>query len=199
MSGTHLPPAGLRSGAEVYQGSQMQLRSGRPAAIDRPRPLEFDRNGFPVAQRRPRRGPDFVARRRSVFEFLGSERSSRHRAGCSSGSCTSSPRQRVRASFSSTLSVRVGWARSDFPDRGLDRLGHLAVPTGRLVDLQSNLGGPMPYLRCPCCGLLAHAVAAVAVNCPRCRALHRPVELQPLERPFQQIDASLMHQPRPAR
>ena len=57
----------------------------------------------------------------------------------------------------------------------------------------------MPYLRCPSCGLLAHAVAAVAVNCPRCRALQRPVELQPLGRSFQQVDASLTHQLRPAR
>jgi hypothetical protein len=30
--------------------------------VDRDRPLEFDRNGFPVAQRTPRRSPDFVAR-----------------------------------------------------------------------------------------------------------------------------------------
>ena len=57
----------------------------------------------------------------------------------------------------------------------------------------------MPYLRCPSCRLLAHAVAAVAVNCPRCRALQRPVELQPLGRSFQQVDSSLTHQPRPAR
>jgi hypothetical protein len=57
----------------------------------------------------------------------------------------------------------------------------------------------MPYLRCPSCGLLAHAVAAVAVDCPRCRALQRPVELQPLGRSVQQVDASLTHQPGPAR
>jgi hypothetical protein len=57
MSGTHLPPAGEYAAAEVYQGSHRQRRA-RTAAIDRPRPLEFDRNGFPVAQRTP----DFVAR-----------------------------------------------------------------------------------------------------------------------------------------
>jgi hypothetical protein len=34
-------------------------------AVDRPRPLEFDRNGFPVAQR----PPDFVTR---VARWLGS-------------------------------------------------------------------------------------------------------------------------------
>ena len=58
MSGTQVPPAGEYAAAEVYQGSQRQPRRARTAAIDRPRPLEFDRNGFPVAQR----SPDFVAR-----------------------------------------------------------------------------------------------------------------------------------------
>jgi hypothetical protein len=62
MSGTQLPPAGERLAAEVYHGSQREPRSGRPAIIDRPRPLEFDRNGFPVAQSSPQRSPDFVAR-----------------------------------------------------------------------------------------------------------------------------------------
>jgi hypothetical protein len=61
MSGTRLPPAGESAAAEVYQGSQRPRRA-RTAAIDRPRPLEFDRNGFPVAQRSPQRSPDFVAR-----------------------------------------------------------------------------------------------------------------------------------------
>jgi hypothetical protein len=61
MSGAQLPPAGKRAGTEIYHGSQTQQRLGR-TAIDRPRPLEFDRHGFPVAQRSPQRSPDFVAR-----------------------------------------------------------------------------------------------------------------------------------------
>jgi hypothetical protein len=56
----------------------------------------------------------------------------------------------------------------------------------------------MPYVRCPSCGLLAHAVAATAVNCPRCRALQRPVELRPLGRSFHEVDGSLTHQRKPA-
>ena len=62
MSGTHLPPAGERPRTEVYQGSQREARSGTPATVDRARPLEFDRNGFPVAQSSPQRGSDFFAR-----------------------------------------------------------------------------------------------------------------------------------------
>jgi hypothetical protein len=45
-------------GAERYQRRQRQLRSGRAAAVDHPRPLEFDESGFPIAQRIP----SFVAR-----------------------------------------------------------------------------------------------------------------------------------------
>jgi hypothetical protein len=41
------------AGAERYQRSQRQLRRARSETADRPRPLEFDRNGFPVAQPRP--------------------------------------------------------------------------------------------------------------------------------------------------
>jgi hypothetical protein len=66
MSGTRLPPAGESATAEVYQGSQRPRRA-RTAAIDRPRPLEFDRNGFPVAQR----SPDFVARVDRLLSPLG--------------------------------------------------------------------------------------------------------------------------------
>jgi hypothetical protein len=62
MSGTQLPPAGERAGAEAYQGSQRQPRREMPAAMDRPGPLEFDGNGFPVAQGSPQRSRDFVTR-----------------------------------------------------------------------------------------------------------------------------------------
>jgi hypothetical protein len=58
MSETQLAPAGERAGAEVYLGSQREPRRERTAILDRPRPLEFDRNGFPIAQRTP----NFVAR-----------------------------------------------------------------------------------------------------------------------------------------
>jgi hypothetical protein len=44
--------------AERYEHSQRQLRRGRAAMMDRSRPLEFDGNGFPVAQR----SPSFVTR-----------------------------------------------------------------------------------------------------------------------------------------
>ena len=59
MSGTQLPPDGERAGAE---GSQRALRRGRAATIGRPRPLEFDRNGFPVPQESQQRSPEFRAR-----------------------------------------------------------------------------------------------------------------------------------------
>jgi hypothetical protein len=64
-------------------------------------------------------------------------------------------------------------------------------PEGRLMVSPNEYPGPTrvthtkltPGPRTPgsCC-LLAHAVAAVAVNCPRCRGLQRQVELQPLGR-----------------
>jgi hypothetical protein len=51
---------GLReqAGAERYQRRQRQVRRGRGAAVDHPRPLEFDKSGFPI----PQRTPSFVAR-----------------------------------------------------------------------------------------------------------------------------------------
>ena len=42
-----------QAGAEAYQRSQRQARRAWRAVPDRPRPLEFDANGFPVSQRRP--------------------------------------------------------------------------------------------------------------------------------------------------
>jgi hypothetical protein len=47
-----------QAGAERYQRRQRRLRRGRAAAVDQPRPLEFDERGFPIAQRIP----SFVAR-----------------------------------------------------------------------------------------------------------------------------------------
>jgi hypothetical protein len=46
-----------RGSTERYRRAPGQARRGR-AAADRPRPLEFDANGFPVAQRMP----NFVTR-----------------------------------------------------------------------------------------------------------------------------------------
>jgi hypothetical protein len=40
-------------GAERYQRKQRRATRRGAEAMDRPRPLEFDRNGFPVAQRTP--------------------------------------------------------------------------------------------------------------------------------------------------
>jgi hypothetical protein len=40
------------AGAERYRHRQRQARRGTET-LDRPRPLEFDENGFPVAQRIP--------------------------------------------------------------------------------------------------------------------------------------------------
>ena len=42
-----------QTGREKYRRRQRQLRRGRTETQDRPRPLEFDENGFPVAQRTP--------------------------------------------------------------------------------------------------------------------------------------------------
>ena len=42
-----------QAGAERYRRRQRQLRRGRTETLDRPRPLEFDENGFPIAQRTP--------------------------------------------------------------------------------------------------------------------------------------------------
>jgi hypothetical protein len=42
-----------QAGAERYRHRQRQLRRARTETLDRPRPLEFDENGFPVAQRTP--------------------------------------------------------------------------------------------------------------------------------------------------
>jgi hypothetical protein len=42
-----------QAGAERYRRRQRRVRRGGPETVDRPRPLEFDDNGFPVAQRTP--------------------------------------------------------------------------------------------------------------------------------------------------
>ena len=42
-----------QAGAEAYQRSQQQARRAWRGTPDRPRPLEFDANGFPVSQRSP--------------------------------------------------------------------------------------------------------------------------------------------------
>ena len=39
--------------AERYRRRQRQARHGTMETMDRPRPLEFDENGFPVAQPTP--------------------------------------------------------------------------------------------------------------------------------------------------
>jgi hypothetical protein len=41
------------AGAERYRRSQIQARRGRTNAFHRARPLEFDENGFPIAQLNP--------------------------------------------------------------------------------------------------------------------------------------------------
>ena len=53
-----------QAGAERYQRRQRQARGGKAQTVERPRPLEFDGNGFPVAQRIP----SFVTR---VARLLG--------------------------------------------------------------------------------------------------------------------------------
>jgi len=40
-----------RAGAERYQRCQWEIRSGRAGRDRRPRPREFDENGFPIHQR----------------------------------------------------------------------------------------------------------------------------------------------------
>jgi hypothetical protein len=44
---------GEQANAERYRYPQRRRRGVRAAALDRPRPLEFDPNGFPVAQPTP--------------------------------------------------------------------------------------------------------------------------------------------------
>jgi hypothetical protein len=41
-------------GAARYRRRQREIRRGRPAAADRPGPLEFDADGFPIPQPIPR-------------------------------------------------------------------------------------------------------------------------------------------------
>jgi hypothetical protein len=50
--------------AATYHSRPGQVRRGSAKTVDRPRPLEFDRNGFPIAQRLP----SFVTR---VARLLG--------------------------------------------------------------------------------------------------------------------------------
>ena len=57
----HLPPRELgdavaaalkeQPGAERYRRRQPSVGRGRRETADRPRPLEFDKDGFPIAQR----------------------------------------------------------------------------------------------------------------------------------------------------
>jgi hypothetical protein len=42
-----------QTGRERYRRRQLQVRRARTGTQDRPRPLEFDENGFPIAQRTP--------------------------------------------------------------------------------------------------------------------------------------------------
>jgi hypothetical protein len=42
-----------QAGAERYRRRPRQLRRERTETVEHPRPLEFDENGFPVAQRTP--------------------------------------------------------------------------------------------------------------------------------------------------
>jgi len=51
-------------GAERYRRREPRVRRATSETADRPRPLEFDKNGFPVAQRTP----SFVTR---VARLLG--------------------------------------------------------------------------------------------------------------------------------
>jgi hypothetical protein len=41
-----------QASAETYERRLRQVRRGRAETVDPPRPLEFDANGFPIAQRR---------------------------------------------------------------------------------------------------------------------------------------------------
>ena len=62
------PRTALASDRQTFSDSEDGidgLANPTSEAVDRPRPLEFDRNGFPVAQR----PPDFVTR---VARWLGS-------------------------------------------------------------------------------------------------------------------------------
>jgi hypothetical protein len=47
-----------QQGADSYRRRQRQVTRGKAEPSDRPRPLEFDGNGFPV----PQRIPSFVTR-----------------------------------------------------------------------------------------------------------------------------------------
>ena len=42
-----------QAGAERYRRRQRQVKRGKVQTVERPRPLELDGNGFPVAQRIP--------------------------------------------------------------------------------------------------------------------------------------------------
>jgi phage FluMu protein Com len=48
----------------------------------------------------------------------------------------------------------------------------------------------MPYFRCPGCGMLAHMATedSASITCPRCRALHQDVQLQPVEESLRMVD-----------
>ena len=59
----------------------------------------------------------------------------------------------------------------------------------------------MPYLRCPSCGLLAHATSSdhtTPIHCPRCRAAQRHSQLRPLEHSLQPLTAPPEQHPKPA-
>jgi len=42
-----------QAGTERFRRRQARVRHGSTETLDRARPLEFDKNGFPVAQRTP--------------------------------------------------------------------------------------------------------------------------------------------------
>jgi hypothetical protein len=51
----HAMAAGVRArgATEREQRAQTEMADTEPKTVDRARPLEFDANGFPVAQRKP--------------------------------------------------------------------------------------------------------------------------------------------------
>jgi phage FluMu protein Com len=62
-------------------------------------------------------------------------------------------------------------------------------------------GGPVPYYRCPSCGMLAHIAGdgAAPITCPRCRAIQKEVQLLPVEESLQLAPEDLAEESRAER
>jgi hypothetical protein len=88
------------------------------------------------------------------------------------------------------LSRALGWSCGNFLARGPVVRDTSPYLRGGGVDLtRPEREVPMPYFRCPVCGLLAHVTTndSTPIPCSRCRAPKRAAQLIPLDESLRRV------------